>query len=100
MTVNRMPSEPFEAVFARPPALTTQDENQLRELELEGVTITATTPGDDNEKSGIPPLSQQPHTLSELEAAFTRKGVHIVKFEPGTGEDPREFSKAKKWLVI
>ncbi|KAF9043853.1 MFS general substrate transporter [Hymenopellis radicata] len=72
-----MPSEPLEAEFASPPALSKDQEDEFRQLDMEG------------------PLA----TLAELERAFTKEGIHIVTFEKGKGEDPREWAKGKKWYV-
>jgi hypothetical protein len=84
-----MPSEPLEAEFAFPPALSQAQEDEFRNLELEG------------------PLSRlsTKHTtavasLADIETDYKLKGVHIVSFEPGTGEDPREWSTRKKWYVF
>lgn len=73
-----MPSEPIEAEFVHPPALTEKQEEQLRQLEREG------------------PDSQQT-TVLDIEGAHPE--ALIVTFEKGAGEDPREWPKVKKWYV-
>ncbi|KAK0458255.1 spermine transporter [Desarmillaria tabescens] len=85
-----MPSEPLEAEFISPPALTQAQEEEFRQLDLEGpipLTRTATA------VSGPAP------DLGELERGFTRNGIHVVVFEKGKGEDPREFGRAMKWYI-
>ncbi|KAJ6551861.1 major facilitator superfamily domain-containing protein [Mycena capillaripes] len=82
-----MPSEPLEAEFVHPPALSEFQEEDLRQLEREGVlhgTQTATKIGS--------------ASLQDPEAAFA-PGAHMVTFEPGTGEDPREWGRARKWYI-
>lgn len=38
-------------------------------------------------------------TVHDLETIREKEGYHIVSFTKGTGEDPREWSKGKKWYV-
>jgi hypothetical protein len=80
-----MPSEPIEAEFTSPPALSKGQEDEFRQLEMEG------------------PLSStdgKEHDLADLERALSKEGNHIVTFESGNGEDPREWGKGKKWYVL
>jgi len=83
-----MASEPVEAEFAHPPALTREQEDEYRELAQEGPLSRSATI--------IHPFSQ---TLDDLKHAYTRQGYKVVEFEKGSGEDPREWSKGKKWCV-
>ncbi|KAJ7119287.1 MFS polyamine transporter, partial [Mycena filopes] len=83
-----MPSEPLEAEFIRPPALSRLQEDELRQLEREGPY------GESGTTTRVASLSAQ-----SLEAALKEAGTHLVTFEPGTGEDPREWSKARKWYI-
>ena len=39
-------------------------------------------------------------TVSELKEIHRKEGFKIVEFDKGTGEDPREWSKGKKWYVL
>ncbi|KAJ7653075.1 major facilitator superfamily domain-containing protein [Mycena polygramma] len=81
-----MPSEPLEAEFVHPPALSARQEEELRQFELEGplpLSHTATKTG-----------SITPH---DLEGAGT--GTHTVTFEQGAGEDPREWGRGRKWYI-
>ncbi len=85
-----MPSEPLEAEFIFPPALTQAQEEEYRQLDLEGpISLTRTATA----VSGAAP------DLAELERGFTRDGIHVVTFEKGKNEDPREFGRAMKWYV-
>ncbi|KAG5351147.1 hypothetical protein C0989_007737 [Termitomyces sp. Mn162] len=88
-----MPSEPIEAEFVFPPALSQEQEDEYRKLEREGPltpnhqTPTATTTLTDT------------ITMNELEKQYTNQGFHLVEFTPGAGEDPREWNKGRKWAV-
>lgn len=87
-----MPSEPLEAEFAFPPALSRAQEDEFRALELEGPLP-------------LSPHSTRPSTIvgspnvHDLEQKFKDQGIRLVTFEKGTGEDPREWSYGKKWCV-
>ncbi|KAF9463757.1 MFS polyamine transporter [Collybia nuda] len=83
-----MPSEPLEAEFACPPALSRAQEDEFRNLEREG------------------PLSRQSTrhstavaSIADIEDEYKHRGVRVVTFDQGTGEDPREWSKGKKWYI-
>ncbi|EAU87133.1 spermine transporter [Coprinopsis cinerea okayama7 len=114
-----MPSEPIEAaLFTVPPALSHEQEERLRTLDREGPLVLTTTSSNDLSTT---PTAHHPlervstrgtqnfsHpdekkdvqvTVNQLSDIHEREGFKIVKFEPGTGEDPREWSKGKKWFV-
>ncbi|ESK91681.1 mfs polyamine transporter [Moniliophthora roreri MCA 2997] len=84
-----MPSEPIEAEFAAPPALSRTQEEEFRQLEQEGHLHLPRNSSDILHDA----------SLKEVEAAFRKEGVKTVSFEPGTGEDPREWSKLRKWYI-
>ncbi|KAG6818566.1 hypothetical protein H0H93_003939 [Arthromyces matolae] len=84
-------NEPIEAEFAYPPALSRQQEDEYRELAREGPLTRVPTVA--------PTLSDETLSVHELEKQYTKQGVHIVQFTPGSGEDPREFSQSLKCLV-
>ncbi|KAF9479216.1 MFS polyamine transporter [Pholiota conissans] len=89
-----MPSEPIEAGFSFPPALTKEQDEEYRQLDaenLEPILSRQTTHGGE-------PL-QRVHTLRELEEVRTKEGYLLVGFDKGSGEDPREWGNGKKWLV-
>lgn len=88
-----MPSEPLEAEFVHPPALSESQEEELRQLELEG-PLCPPFPQESQTATKVGSLA----SIRDLEAAFTKDGMHVVRFEPGTGEDPREWGRARKWL--
>ena len=92
-----MPSEPIEAEFIRPPALTNAQEDEYRVLDREGPLSLHSTHTETCVGSGTPGSPEV--TVKELEADRTREGYHIVSFEKTAGEDPREWSLSRKWYV-
>ncbi|TFK32293.1 MFS polyamine transporter [Crucibulum laeve] len=88
-----MPSEPIEAELAYPPVLSPAQEEGFRVLEKENPLDRHTTRGSTFVGTATPP------DLLELEATHTRQGYHIVTFDKGKGEDPREWSNGKKWYI-
>ncbi|KII93524.1 hypothetical protein PLICRDRAFT_395433 [Plicaturopsis crispa FD-325 SS-3] len=89
-----MPAEPIEAEFASPPALSREQEEEFREVGHEGLFLPS-----DNASSPTHTLANVPTRLKDVERAFSEKGIKIVEFTKGAGEDPREWGKPKKWLV-
>lgn len=81
-----MPSEPIEAEFASPAALSREQEEELRQIEHEGPLTRA--------QSQVTVAD-----LAALEKGFEHDGAKVVKFEVGKAEDPREWSKFRKWCV-
>ncbi|KAJ7143806.1 hypothetical protein C8R44DRAFT_724828 [Mycena epipterygia] len=81
-----MPSEPLEAEFVHPPALSESQEEELRQLELEG-PLPPPFPQESQTATKVGSLA----SIRDLEAAFTKDG---------TGEDPREWGRARKWFTI
>lgn len=92
-----MPSEPIEAEFISPPALTNAQEDEYRVLDREGPLSRHSTHTQTFVGSGTPGSPEV--TVKELEADRTREGYHIVSFEKSAGEDPREWSLSRKWFV-
>lgn len=86
-----MPSEPLEAEFSFPPALSSAQDDEYRELAHEGPLSLTKSAG------GSTLNVAEPTTVKDLEAAYEHRGIHIVEFEKGAGEDPREWGKARKW---
>lgn len=83
-----MLSEPVEAEMAMPPIYTNTQEKRMGEADVEpsNRSSVATLAGDvDTFRS----------TSGDVESG--KRDKVIVAFEPGTGENPREWSKAKKW---
>lgn len=84
-----MPSvEPLEASFARPSALSDEQEEQFRELGAENphdgfpgslsrATTVHSTNGQDEIDSSV--------TIREMVERFKKEGIHIVEFEKGQG---------------
>ncbi|KAF8996139.1 MFS polyamine transporter [Cyathus striatus] len=87
-----MPSEPIEAEFARPQVLSLAQEEAFRTLDQEGPLSRQSSRGT---------IIGQPsrNDLRKLKAEHERAGYHIVRFEKGAGEDPREWGNAKKWFI-
>ena len=73
-----MPSEPVEAEFIRPPALTNAQEDEYRILDREGPLSRHSTHTETFVGSGTPGSPEV--TVKELEADRTREGYHIVSF--------------------
>ncbi|KAF9554045.1 MFS polyamine transporter [Agrocybe pediades] len=97
-----MASEPIEAAFARPPALSRETEENFRTLEQENLRLAPsisrrTSRGSTHEPTlaGTPPNP----TINELVKIRTNEGYKLVTFDKGTGEDPREWSFGKKWYI-
>ncbi|KAG6833256.1 hypothetical protein H0H87_009431 [Tephrocybe sp. NHM501043] len=85
-----MPAEPIEAEFVFPPALSQRQEEEYRHLEREGPLSRA---------SSHATVTDGTLSVHDLEKYYTIHGVHIVEFEPGTGEDPREWGVGRKWFI-
>ncbi|ESK92459.1 mfs polyamine transporter [Moniliophthora roreri MCA 2997] len=81
-----MPSEPLEAEFIHPPVFSPEQEEEFRVVGQERSELHATARSSE-------------HTLADLERSYSRQGIHIVQFEKGKGEDPREWSRLSKWYV-
>ena len=102
-----MSSEPIEAGFARPPALTTQQDEEFRVLNQEegfglGKGLIVGTPTTISRQSTH--VSRRDGlsnpTVNDLARIHTKEGYRIVEFDKGTGEDPREWSHPRKWCVV
>ncbi|KAF6743954.1 spermine transporter [Ephemerocybe angulata] len=109
------------------PALSAEQEEQYRELGREGPLVVGadpavTTAAQPTRKNSLhltrtathqtlqrvstkgttsfaANAGEKPVTVTELAGIHTREGFKIVGFTPGAGEDPREWSKGKKWFV-
>jgi hypothetical protein len=95
-----MPSEPIEAEFIRPPALSPEQEEEFRNLELEnlGSQLSRQVTQGSTTHAGSPSVNTA--NIHELEQVLTKEGYQIIGFDKGTGEDPREWSNGKKWSVV
>ncbi|KDR73178.1 hypothetical protein GALMADRAFT_228304 [Galerina marginata CBS 339.88] len=97
-----MPSEPIEAEFSLPPALSPEQEEAFRTLEIENLPSylpsysTEVSASQVTAEDGKP--TQFPH-IKDLTEEFTKEGYKIVTFERGHGDDPREWSIGKKWYL-
>lgn len=117
-------NEPVEAaLFTIPPALTPNQEEQFRQLDREGPLVisedfissqptrrlslgrthSASTTLQRVSTRGTTDFAKRKDevqvTVDQLVDIHTKEGFKIVSFERGTGEDPREWSKGKKWCV-
>jgi len=103
-----MSSEPIEAGFARPPALSPQQEDEFRYLNQEegfglGQGLVIGTPNTISRQStrASRTCGRNSHPdVNELARIHTKEGYRIVEFDKGTGEDPREWSAGSKWCVV
>jgi hypothetical protein len=87
-----MPSEPLEAGLSFPPALSKEQDEEFRQLEAENIVpvFSRQTDGDSTTLNRV-------QTIQDLEQEREKEGYHIVGFDKGCGEDPREWSRPKKW---
>ena len=83
-----MINEPVEAEISRPPVYTDKQERQLANQDLEPGSSSSSTPT-------LHDGSPSSEALFDVEQG--RKEKVLVQFEPGAREDPREWSKTKKW---
>ncbi|KAJ9123324.1 hypothetical protein QFC22_001523 [Naganishia vaughanmartiniae] len=85
--------EPIEAEFAQPPIFTSEQEKHLQHLprgdlaDDPDLNPSATT-------TAAPSVHHQ--TTGDIENG---EKVIIVEFEPGSPEDPKNWSKGRKWFV-
>lgn len=87
---------PVEAEVARPPILTEADEATLRNEAVENHHVPShmySKPKEEAPRSNDTSATQS----VDLESAELAEKAIIVEFEEG--ESPREWSKARKWLV-
>ncbi|KAF8066995.1 MFS polyamine transporter [Lyophyllum atratum] len=105
-----MPSEPIEAEMAYPSPLSSAQENEYRMLEQEGPlalhhALSPTSRHGDVEAQhsaaqtvvGTPPNEKA--SIGDLAAEYRKEGVKLVEFEPGSGENPREWGFGRKWYI-
>jgi len=79
-----MPSvEPLEASFARPPALSNEQEEQFREMGVENLEDDALSR---SLSRATTHLDRVPTTLRETVEDYEKQGFKIVEFEAGKGE--------------
>ncbi|RDB29863.1 hypothetical protein Hypma_013845 [Hypsizygus marmoreus] len=91
-----MPSEPLEAEFAFPPALTRHQEDEYRVLDREGpIPLSPRS----TRHSTVVANASGNVSITDLEKQFQDEGVRVVSFEKGVGEDPREWGLGKKWYI-
>jgi hypothetical protein len=100
--------EPVEAELARPPIFNERQEAVLRdedvELDRAISRLNANSHTNANGSAASPSASETPSQTATLtEGALTPAQLEngekrtIVTFEPGTRENPREWTKGRKW---
>ncbi|TFK19031.1 spermine transporter [Coprinopsis marcescibilis] len=106
-----MPSEPIEAaLFTRPPALSREQEEEYRNLDRDGPLVLSREKSTDShplERVSTrgatsftkPDKKDVVVTVDKLVELHEKEGFKVVKFEPGSGEDPREWSNGRKWFI-
>ena len=96
--------EPLEASMSRPPVFSDQQEAVLEDEDIESPHALS-----DAAAAAAPFASSEPSTTSTLndatpvDAGLAERGgekVIIVEFEQGTRENPKEWSKLRKWSVL
>ncbi|KAG6907781.1 hypothetical protein DXG01_007388 [Tephrocybe rancida] len=106
-----MPSEPIEAEFAYPPILSKAQEEEYRTLDQEGPLslhralsqASKFSRGDLEAQDTatntvVGTTSNEKVTVDDLAAQYRKEGVKLVDFEPGAGENPREWSLGRKCM--
>ncbi|KAJ3562134.1 hypothetical protein NP233_g9767 [Leucocoprinus birnbaumii] len=87
-----MLSEPIEAELVNPSVLSPYQEEEFRQLKRKGpLTRYSST-----HTQVSSPLETNLH---DLEKSYAKNGYHIVTFEEGKHEDPREWTHGCKWMV-
>jgi hypothetical protein len=88
--------EPVEAELARPPIFTSQQEHQMQETDGRDLQH-----GDEQEGTAPTSPSDNSANASTLVlGADAEKGKGEMEVDFGPGENPKEWSKAKKWYVL
>lgn len=95
-----MPSEPIEAELIRPPALSPEQEEEFRNLEIENLRSQLSRQATQGTTTYAGSPSIRTANAHELEQVRTKQGYQIVAFDKGNGEDPREWGNGKKWSVV
>lgn len=92
--------EPVEAEMARPAVFTPKQEAELqnRDAEGDGAGAGAASSSASSTTLNHGPVHPQGGAVQgDIESGNEK--YTLVEFEPGTGEDPKEWGKGKKWRV-
>lgn len=96
--------EPVEAELARPPIFNERQEAILRDEDVELDRAISRLNANADGATASPSTSETPSQTATLNVAvFTPAQLEngekrtIVTFEPGTRENPREWTKGRKW---
>jgi hypothetical protein len=88
--------EPIEAEFANPPIFTDEQEKHIQHAPIGDLHDDPHATADPSPTTTAAPSVHQ-HTAAHDGELEVGEKFTLVEFEPGTGENPREWSKAKKW---
>lgn len=88
---------PVEAELAQPPILTEADEATLRNEGVENHHVPSHMHGRKSKEEALDSNNTSATQSVDLESAEIAEKAIIVEFDEG--ESPREWSKARKWLV-
>ena len=88
--------EPIEAEFANPPIFTPAQEEHIQHAPIGDLHDDIHAGAAHSPTTTAVPSVHGPSTFGEagLEAA---EKLIIVEFTPGSGEDPKSWSRGKKW---
>ncbi|KAJ9098900.1 hypothetical protein QFC19_006239 [Naganishia cerealis] len=84
--------EPIEAEFAQPPIFSSEQEKHLQHIPRGDLA-------DDPDLNASPTTTAAASVHNTIGDVENGEKVTIVEFTPGTGENPKEWSKGKKWFV-
>lgn len=94
-----MPSEPFEAEFVYPPALSPDQEEEYRQLDREGPLTSPLSRHSTHGTATYVGTGDDIVNVKSLEKERKNEGYHIVTFEEGKHENPREWGMGRKWFI-
>lgn len=92
---NEMP-EPIEAEFASPPIFSPEQEKHIQHAPLGDLHDDVDVSHDASPTTTAAPSVHQNTAAHDIEGEAGEKFT-LVEFEPGTGENPKEWGKGKKW---
>lgn len=88
--------EPLEAEFANPPIFTPQQEEHIQHAPIGDLHDDPDVNLDPSPTATAAPSVHQNTAVQDAQLEFGEKFT-IVEFTLGIGENPKEWSKGKKW---
>ncbi|GHJ86014.1 hypothetical protein NliqN6_2416 [Naganishia liquefaciens] len=90
--------EPIEAEFAAPPIFSPAQEKHMQHAPIGDLHDDPDVTANPSPTTTAAPSVHQHTTMHDAELEAGEKFT-LVEFTPGTGEDPKEWGKGKKWFV-